>query len=154
MRGLVIAVMLALSGCAAPPPYAVGITERVSGDYQPAEDDRLAVLTRSQAYWSALAEGRWRDAYAMHTLDYQEKVAFDTWRAQPHRAWGAWPHTVSIHWLRQAARIHGPELYAVVDWSARAGAKGSTGRLIWRQHPDGRFELESSEIKVLIPKRP
>ena len=141
-----ILVALAIAACAPAPRYA-GLGERFSGKAVANPDLRRLILVRTEAYWATVAAGNWDDAYEYFTGDYQEKNPFPTWRQLPHAAWSMPPRPTSIHWTQDAQRTHGPELYAIVEWTASEGAAGSEGALIWRQEPDGSFLLENTIIR-------
>ena len=114
---------------------------------------RRLIVVETQAYWAAIAAGDWQGAYARFTDDYQERVPFATWRRQRRDAGGATPVITEIRWSQAAQRHHGLELYAIVNWTARKAAAGSTGTLIWRQGPSGGFRLENTKVRVLIRPR-
>ena len=111
---------------------------------------RQRVVTDTLAYWEAIGAGRWQAAYDRFTDDYQEDMPFAEWRTIRHDAWAVAPRIKTIRWTKAAHRHHGPELYAVVDWTARTGSSGSEGRLVWRQEPDGTFLLENTIVRALV----
>lgn len=141
-----ILLVLAIAACAPAPRYT-GLDERFSGKAVADPDLRRLILVRTEAYWATIAAGNWDGAYEYFTGDYQEKNPFPIWRQLPHDAWASAPRPTSIHWTRDAQRFHGPELYAIVEWTASRGASGSEGALIWRQEPDGSFLLENTIIR-------
>ncbi len=151
-RYLAALMILCVAACADPPPVQPAIAETFSRQAQPTEAERREVIRLTYRYFSEIAEGRLAGAYNLHTLDFRDRVSLSEWQRQRHGAWAAPPRPVSIRWQKGMHRVAGPELYAVVEWSGRKGATGSTGRLIWRQEPDGGFLLENSETRVLIPK--
>lgn len=153
-RRLAVAIFFVLTACAPAATPPAGVAERYSGDAAPDAALSQRILIDTYAYWDALASSRWQRAYEQFTYDYREKTPFGEWRNLPHTAWARQPQIVSIHWTKGAHRQHGPDLYAIVEWTARAGSSGSEGALIWRQEPDGTFLLERTVIrKLLRPKR-
>lgn len=145
MRCAVFVVGLLLAACASPPtPKTFSIPERVSGSYQPNGPDRVALYGRLTRYWVAIDEGKLSEAYEFHTLDYQERVPFSVWQLERKRAQTQdLPKPVRIHWTKAAHRRFGPELYALVAWTAGAGGDARSGRLIWRQDEKGTFWVEN-----------
>ena len=144
-RLMIVLTTLTLAACAAEAPDP-GIRERYSGTATADAALRQRVLLDTATYWAAIAAGDWQAAYDRYTLDYQERVPFGEWRLMRHDDWATKPRVLSIHWTEDAQRQHGPELYAIVEWTARADRAGSGGTLVWRRD-DGVFHLENSIVR-------
>lgn len=145
MRCALLIVGLFLAACAdSPAPEVTAVPERVSGRYQPNGQDRAALYGRFATYWQAIQAGNLAKAYDFHTLDYQERVPFKIWQREQQRTRTQnIPKPVSIHWSKAAHRRFGPELYAMIAWTAGSGGTESSGTLIWRQDDQGRFWVEN-----------
>ena len=145
-----VLIILLLASCAPADPGPPALKERISGSAAPSASMRDSILAQTHAYWLAIQTGRLDDAYAFHALDFRERLPFPRWRNQRLDAWAMPPRVLSIHWTQAAQRHHGPELYAIVGWSARRGSAGSEGTLFWRLDDDGVFRLENATQRVLI----
>ncbi len=150
MHRLVAVLLTVLIAACAAPPERPGVKQRYSGEAQPDAALTDAVLAATHTYWAAIADGRWREAYGFYAPVYREEHPFEEWARHRHDAWPVPPRPLSIHWSKGTYRQHGPELYAMLKWSARMTSVGSVGTLIWRQEPDGSFLLENSVTRVLI----
>lgn len=142
MRAALIIIGVLLTACADPQPTRQLIEERVSGTYQPTDRDRAGLYARMAAYWSAIAARDFQQAYDFHTFDFRERVPFSTWSRQQAARAGL-RRAVKIHWTKGVHRYHGPELYAIVDWTTGAAGPGGTGKIVWRQEDDGTFWVEN-----------
>jgi len=143
MRNLSAMLVLGLLvACAAPAPPE--LVQNYRGEARPDVALTDQVLAATHAYWATLSSGRWREGYEFFTLDYQDRHGFDEWRNSRQTDWPVSPRAVAIRWTQRAQRSHGPELYAILTWTARKGAIGPSGTLIWRQEPDGQFLLENA----------
>ena len=144
MRSLLIIAAL-LTACAQQPAQPpAGLQERVSGDRKPTNQERQQLIARLYGYWTAISQQRWDAAFDFHTYDYREQVPMAVWRKQL-QDWPSLPQPDRIHWTKGMFRHHGPELYAIVDWSTGNDPKDRAGRLIWRQETDGTFWIENSD---------
>ncbi len=147
-------LLLCALGCAPAPTPPAGIAERYSGKAVADAGTSQTILVETYAYWDAIASRDWQGAYDRFTDDYKAKTSLSEWQSLGNDAWAARPRILSIHWTKAAHRQHGPELYAIVEWTARKASSGSQGTLIWRQEPDGSFKLEKTIVRKLIrPKR-
>lgn len=139
----VLAALVAACGSTAEPP-ATRFNETVSAPGAPGQAQRLAVMARVSGYWAALEAGRLGTAYEFLTLDYRETWPFPRFSSQG-AAFRTPRRVTKLHWLRDSRRMPGPELFAVVEWTAGpAESPLEWGRMVWRQDA-GTFLMQSSE---------
>lgn len=134
-------VVLAVSTACAPPPPVPEIAQRVAGDFRPEAQDTETVVAASYVYWAAMDAGRWTEAWGYHAEDYRERLPYTQWLTEVPRLPAETRRPTEIHWLKQAFRVHGPELYAILTWTAPT----RKGRIYWRQNPAGQWEIENTE---------
>ena len=144
MRHLVLIAAVLLVACTAPPPRPV-LPETFHGTAAPSDAERAEVLRLTHLYWRALAKGRMAEAYDMLTLDHRARLPITEFRSGSSPVSAGQPTVTSIRWEQGLHRFQGPELFAVVAWSARSGGRGVFGRLIWRREPDDTFRISAIE---------
>ena len=153
MRIVLLFLCLSVLACSEPDKRPRPITETFAGQAVQDPELRRLIVIETEAYWAAISAGDWERAYARFTDGYREKVNIEEWRRLHTTARAAKPRIIEIRWTKAAQRHHGPELYAIVNWRARAATAGFAGTLIWRQGSNGSFKLENTEVRGLKPGR-